>query len=154
MHNVHNIKIVYVNVYLITQIALLQFNIVTMRKIVEKGYVMRITQVFGTNSRNANAMRYDFEHYNIMRSIYSAYNNPSYAKISAYNRLVNDYSDNQGKHTITVKGKELNLQYRHDIRVCGASSHFFSTIASFTDLDTGVIYLIKETHANTYMCEL
>ncbi len=115
---------------------------------------MRITHVFKETSKNADFMRYDFEHYNMMRSIYSAYSNPSSAKISAYNELVNDYNSNQGKHNVLVKGKEIHLQYRYDIRVCGASSHFFSTIASFTDLDTGDVYLIKETHANTYMCKL
>ena len=123
-----------------------------MRKIVEKGYVMRITQFFGTNSRNANNMRYDFEHYAVTRSIYSAYNNPSHSKVSAYYAIQDDYK--KGRHIVTVKGKQMELQYRYDLRVTGASSHFFSTIASFTDVNTGVIYLIKETHANTYMCEL
>ena len=97
-------------------------------------------------------MRYDFEHYNITRSIHNAYSNPSIAKINAYNAIEKDYM--KGRHFITVKGKQLELQYRYDLRVTGASSHFFSTIASFTDVNTGKIYLVKETHCNTYMCEL
>ncbi len=113
---------------------------------------MRITQFFGNNSRNANNMRYDFEHYDVTRSIYSAYNSPSQSKVLAYNAIQDDYK--KGRHIVTVKGKQFELQYRYDLRVTGASSHFFSTIASFTDVNTGVIYLVKETHANTYMCEL
>ena len=114
---------------------------------------MKITHFFSNNSKNANDMRYDFEHYVVTRSIYSAYNNnPSQSKVSAYNAIQDDYK--KGRHNVTVKGKQLELQYRYDLRVTAASSHFFSTIASFIDINTGKIYLVKETHCNTYMCEL
>lgn len=115
---------------------------------------MRITHVFKETSKNADYMRYDFNHYKSGRTIYDAYNNPSGAKVNAYFAIINDYETNNGLHAIQVGRNFKSLQYNNDIRVCGASSHFFSTIASFTDTTTGEIYLIKETHANTYVCNL
>ena len=115
---------------------------------------MRITQVFGKGSKNADYMRYDFNHYKVGRDIDNAYITPSHAKRQAYYNIIADYSTNNGLHAIQVKREFKSLQYNYDLRVCGASSHFFSTIASFTDTTTGEIYLIKETHANTYACKL
>ena len=115
---------------------------------------MKITHVFKDTSKQANYMRYDFEHTNIFNTIYSAYNNPSHAKVQAYNNIIMDYKTNNGLHAIQVGRTFKSLQYNGDIRVAGASSHFFSTIASFTDTNTGDIYLIKETHCNTYCCKL
>ena len=113
---------------------------------------MRITQFFGTNSKNAEYMRFDFNHAH--GTVYSRYERPSQAKIRSWDDIVDSYKANKGIHTVSIKGIEHTLQYNDDVRVAGASSHFYSTIASFEDLDTGVIYLVKETHANTYMCEL
>ena len=113
---------------------------------------MRITQFFGTNSKNANYMRYDFEHAH--GTVYSRYERPSQAKIQAWVDILEAYQSNAGVHEVTIKDIKHNIEYRNDLCVVGASSHFFSTIASFEDLDTRVIYLVKETHANTYMCEL
>lgn len=115
---------------------------------------MRITHVFKKTSKNADYMRYDFNHYKVGRNIDNAYIRPSYAKRQAYFAIINDYETNNGLHAIQVGRNFKSLQYNYDIRVCGASSHFFSTIASFTDTETGEIYLIKETHANTYVCQL
>lgn len=113
---------------------------------------MRITQFFGTKSRNAQYMRYDYEHGH--GTVYSRYDRPSQAKIRSWDDIVEGYRANKGIHTVVIKGVEHTLQYNDDVCVAGASSHFYSTIASFEDLDTGVVYLIKETHVNTYMCEL
>ena len=113
---------------------------------------MRITQFFGTNSKNAQYMRYDYQHAH--GSVYSRYSRPSQAKIRSWDDIVDGYRANEGVHTVMIKGVEHTLQYNHDVRVVGASSHFYRTIASFEDIDTGVIYLVKETHCNTYMCEL
>lgn len=113
---------------------------------------MKITQFFGKDSKNAQYMRYDFEHAH--GTIYSRYERPSQNKIRAWVDIVDAYNTDNGIHTIVIKGTNHNLQYNGDIKIVGASSHFFSTIASFEDLDDHTIYLIKETHANTYMCEL
>lgn len=115
---------------------------------------MRITHVFKETSKSADYMRYDFEHFSKHRSIYDAYVTPSNNKVYAWNELKSDYSTNNGLHAIQVGRTFKSLQYNNDIRVTGASSHFFSTIASFTDTETGEIWLVKETHANTYACKL
>ncbi len=115
---------------------------------------MRITHLFKETSKQADYMRYDFNKYPVTNSIWSAYNNPSDAKISAYQHILDDYKTNNGLHAIQVGRYFKSLQYNNDMRVTGASSHFFSTIASFTDTETQEIYLIKETHYNTYACKL
>lgn len=115
---------------------------------------MRITHVFKETSKQADYMRYDYNKYPVGNSIWSAYNNPSSAKINAYCRILDDYKTNNGLHAIQVGRHFKSLQYNNDLRVTGASSHFFSTIASFTDTETQEIYLIKETHCNTYACKL
>jgi hypothetical protein len=113
---------------------------------------MRITHVFKETSKQAQYMRYDFEHFSKHRSIYDAYATPSRNKIGAWMSIQYDYETNNGLHAIQVGREFKSLQYNNDIRVTGASSHFFSTIASFTDTETGEIWLIKETHCNTYAC--
>lgn len=115
---------------------------------------MKITHVFKETSKQADYMRYDFEHTNTFNTIYSAYNNPSYAKISAYEHIKNDYKTNNGLHAIQVGREIKSLQYNNDVRVAAASCHFFTTIASFTDTISGDIYLIKETYCNTFCCKL
>lgn len=115
---------------------------------------MRITHVFKETSKSANVMRWDYEHYNCLRDIYTAYEKPSCAKVNSWYAIINDYETNNGLHAIQVNRTFKSLQYNNDVRVTGASSHFFSTIASFTDTETGEIWLIKETHVNTYACKL
>lgn len=115
---------------------------------------MRITHVFKETSKNAEYMRYDFYHTAQNRTIYDAYTTPSNNKVGAWISIQFDYGNNNGLHAIQVGRQFKSLQYNNDVRVTGASSHFFSTIASFTDTDTCEIWLIKETHANTYACKL
>lgn len=115
---------------------------------------MRITKMFGNKSKNAEYMRYEYNHYHVGRTIDNAYVNASDAKRRAYFDIKYDYQTNNGLHAVQVGRHFKSLQYNYDLRVCGASSHFFSTIASFTDTETGVVYLVKETHCNTYICEL
>ena len=113
---------------------------------------MKITQFFGKNSRNAQYMRYDYEHAH--GSIFDRYNSPSTAKVNTYFEIIDIYESNNGVQGIFIKGKPDYFEYQHDIKIAGASSHFYSTIASFKRLSDGKLFLIKETHANTYMCEL
>ena len=98
--------------------------------------------------------------------IYDKYEKPSYNKVRAFNALKNEYMFNDtsilGIPCKTVKvprnmnklNDTMYLKYRGDIGVINASCHFFTTCASFEDVETGRIYIIKETHCNTYICEL
>ena len=113
---------------------------------------MRITHVFTETSKNALYMHYDYEHGH--GTIYTRYERPSQSKIRAWHSIEDDYNSNEGVHQINIKGVTKTLCYNHDLKIVGASSHFFSTIASFEDLDTGEIWLVKETHVNTYACKL
>ena len=115
---------------------------------------MRITHYYKENTKAASYMINEFNHSNIFNTIYSAYERPSYAKVQAYNALIMDYKTNNGLHAIQVGREFKSLQYNGDIRVISASCHVFTTIASFTDTNNGDIYLIKETHCNTYACKL
>lgn len=115
---------------------------------------MRITHVFNETSKNADYMRYDFEHFPKGRSIFHAYATPSHAKIDSYETIKRDYETHEGVHVVNIKGVSTVLQYNDDLRVTGASSHFYSTIASFYAPKTGDTWLVKETHANTYACKL
>lgn len=115
---------------------------------------MRITHVFKETSNSANSMRWDYEHYNRSRDIYDAYVKPSCAKVNSWLSIKLDYECNDGLHAIQVGRQFKSLQYNNDVRVTGSSSHFFSTIASFTDTETNETWLVKETHANTYACKL
>lgn len=66
-------------------------------------------------------------------SIYEAYQNPSSAKINAYEGIERRAWNNEG--------------YNHDLRITGASSHFFSTMYSYTDSEgTHIVY---DTASNT-----
>lgn len=114
--------------------------------------MIRTTQFFSNNSKNAQYMRYDYEHAH--GTIWSRYERPSQNKINAWDDIQSLYNSDLGVHEVIIKGKKHHLQYQYDLKIVGASSHFFSTIASFEDIDDGVIYLIKETHCNTYICEL
>ena len=115
---------------------------------------MRITHVFKETSKAAQSMNYEFNHSSKYSSLYDFYQNPSYAKQQALAHLKYDYNTNNGLHAIQVGRTFKSLQYNNDIRIVNASCHFFTTIASFTDTSTGEIYLIKETHCNTYACKM
>lgn len=113
---------------------------------------MNITQFFGSTSKNANYMRHDYAHAH--GTIYSRYGRPSREKIRTWCNIVDAYNLYGGVHHVVIRGKIHTIQYLNDVKIVGASSYHYSTIASFKDMDTGEIYLIKETHANTYMCNL
>ena len=103
---------------------------------------------------------------NSHQDIYDVYKKPSYNKVRAFNALKNEYMFNDtsilGIPCKTVKvpynmhklNNTMYLKYRGDIGVIRASCHFFTTCASFEDVETGDMYIIKETHCNTYMCKL
>lgn len=60
-------------------------------------------------------------------SIYEAYRNPSSAKINAYEGIERRAWNTEG--------------YNHDLRITGASSHFFFTMYSFNDAEgTHIVY--------------
>lgn len=115
---------------------------------------MRITHVFKETSKAAAEMIREFNYYPAHRGIYDAYEQPSCAKVNSWLAINLDYEANEGLHAIQVGRQFKPLQYNNDVRVTGSSSHFFSTIASFTDTETNEIWLVKETHANTYACKL
>ena len=117
---------------------------------------MRITHIYKETSKQAQYMR----HYAIThshRDIYDAYNNPSRAKVVSFDNIKYDYMYNDTEKegipckTVFTPQGTLYLTYRGDISVVGASSHFYSTIATFNDVyrNDGV-WIIKETHCNTY----
>ena len=115
---------------------------------------MRITHVFKETIKAATEMKREFNYYPAHRDIYDAYEKPSCAKVNSWLSIKLDYEANDGLHAIQVGRVFKSLQYNNDIRVTGSSSHFYSTIASFNDTETGETWLIKETHANTYACKL
>ena len=126
---------------------------------------MRITHYFNETSKNAKSMRYDVEHGK--GTIYDAYSKPSLNKVRAYHDILNEYNYNDTMmlgipcKSILVPhklGKLCDTMYIRYIKgtynVTGASSHFFTTVAIFEDVETNERYIIKETHCNTYMCKL
>lgn len=116
---------------------------------------MRITHIFKVTSNQAMNMRRELKYYPVGRDIYSVYNNPSRAKVNVYNSIHDSYEDDYRIHDFYMNNKFIGrFKYNGNLRVTGSSSHFFSTIATFTNLDTDEIWLVKETHANTYACKL
>ena len=113
---------------------------------------MHITQFFGTDSKSAHYMRYDLQHAH--GTIFSRYERPSQAKIRSYMNISNEYQSNAGCHEVIIKGVKHILHYNDDLKIANAGCQFYSTVATFTDYDDNKTYIIKETHANTYMCEL
>ena len=117
---------------------------------------MRITHIYKETSKAAAYMRHDAIT-STGRDIYDAYSNPSRAKVSSFDSIKYDYLHNDTerngipcKTVLTPDGIKY-LTYRHDISVVGASSHFYSTIATFNDADKdGGVWVVKETHCNTY----
>lgn len=126
---------------------------------------MRITHFFNDTSKNAQDMHYDAEHGK--GDIYDAYNKPSQSKICAYHDILNEYLYNDTSmlgvpcksilvpHKLGKLCDTMFIRYINGtLNVAGASSHFFSTVAIFEDVETNERYIIKETHCNTYMCKL
>ena len=117
---------------------------------------MRITHIYKETSKQAAYMRRDAITHSHC-DIYDAYNNPSRAKVISFDNIKYDYMHNDTEKdgipckTVFTPQGTLYLTYRGDISVVGASSHFYSTIATFNDVyrDNGV-WVIKETHCNTY----
>ena len=126
---------------------------------------MVVNRFFKNETKNADYMKWE-AHHNCGDTIYDKYVHPSLNKIRAYNALKNEYSFNDtsilGIQCKTVKvphnmhklNDTMYLKYRDDIGVISASCHFFTTCATFEDVESGKIYIVKETHNNTYMCEL
>ena len=85
-------------------------------------------------TKQARYMHYDLNNYYHGRDIYSAYKNPSSYKVRTFNAIRERATETPG--------------YNHDLHIVGASSHFYSTIYTYTE--NGVTYIVKDTHANTY----
>ena len=68
------------------------------------------------------------------RSIFTAYGRPSSYKISAFQDIE--------RRALTTPG------YNHDLHICGAGSHYFSTVYSYTE--NGHTTIIKDTKSNIY----
>ena len=113
---------------------------------------MRITQLFSATSKNAQYMHYELEHAH--GTIFSRYTRPSQSKIQSWNDIHNKYISDCGVHEFTIKGVKHILHYNGDLKIANAGCQFYSTIATFTDYDNNKKYIVKETYANTYMCEL
>lgn len=126
---------------------------------------MIITHYFNDTSKNAQYMRYDIEH--SKGDILEAYNRPSKTKINAFESIRNEYCYNdtmilgipcktiKAPHKLGKLNDIMHIRYiKGSLNVAGASSHFFSTVALFEDVETNDRYIVKETHANTYMCKL
>lgn len=126
---------------------------------------MRITHFYGNNSQTAQAMHHELLHG--VDDITCAYITPSNAKITSFAHIRADYNFNDTcvlgipcKTVLVPKNmKKLNniayMRYILGTLVVGnASSHFYTTCALFVDVETNKRYIVKETHCNTYMCEL
>lgn len=126
---------------------------------------MRITHYYGNNSRAYDCMHYDLLHG--APSLYDKYNAPSYAKRCSFDNIRNSYLHNETQ-VLGIPCKEIivpasmkklnNKMYARYITgtlvIASASCHFYTTCAIFEDVETNKRYIVKETHCNTYMCEL
>lgn len=110
--------------------------------------MLQITKLINQGTQAAQALHYDYEHRR--GTVYSRYGSPSQRKCISWDNIVEEYTRNGGYIEVMLKGSLHHWQYNDDIAVVGASSDFYSTAASFEDVDTGIIYIVKETHANTY----
>lgn len=126
---------------------------------------MRITHFYSNNSQTKASMQYDLIHG--VADIYDAYIRPSDNKVRSFNDIRTNYNHNEVQ-CLGVPCKELivpssmkklnNKMYARYINgtlvIATASCHFYTTCAIFEDVETNKRYIIKETHCNTYMCEL
>lgn len=71
------------------------------------------------------------------KSIYEAYTKPSKRKVNAWEMIKAECAGTEG--------------YNKDLKVTAASSHFFSTMHSFTK--EGKTFIVKNTYADTYITE-
>lgn len=121
---------------------------------------MVVTHVFKETSKQAQYIKHDAIMYSHI-DIYDAYATPSRNKVNAFNALKNEYMFNDTTvlgipcKTVRMPNNVIKyLVYKGDISVVAHSSHFFTTIATFDDVETGDIWAIKETHCNTYAVKM
>lgn len=111
---------------------------------------MRITQFFSSTSKMHDTIVSDYEHSH--GSLFDRYEKPSSDKIRTWEAIKDKYNrvGNVDTCYVYINHKNRPLKYNDDLMISGASSWFYSTTATFTDIENGDIYIIKETHANTY----
>lgn len=111
---------------------------------------MRITQFFSSKSKMHDSIVSDYEHSH--GTLFDRYDRPSAEKIRTWEAIKDKYNriGNIDTQYVFINHKNRPLKYNNDLMICGASSWFYSTTATFTDLDNGDIYIIKETQSNTY----
>ena len=121
---------------------------------------MVVTHVFKESSKQAATIKRDAIMHN-HADIYDVYITPSRNKVNAFNALKNEYMYNDTTvlgipcKTVRFPNNVIHyLKYRGDISVVAHSSHFFTTVATFDDIENNCIYVIKETHCNTYAVKL
>lgn len=126
---------------------------------------MKVTHYYGCNSQAAATMRYDLMHG--APSLYDKYVTPSCAKVCSFNAIRANYNHNETQ-MLGIPCKEVvvpssmkklnNKMYARYISgtlvVASATCHVYTTCAIFEDVETNKRYIIKETHCNTYMCDL
>lgn len=90
------------------------------------------------NTKAARYIIYDLYHHTDRRSIWEAYQAPSSKKVNSY---------------LAIKARATSTPgYNDDLHICGAGSHNYSTVYSFTE--DGKTYAVKDTKANTYITEV
>lgn len=121
---------------------------------------MVVTHLFKTSSNNGQSMIHDAIT-NKHMDIYDLYERPSRNKVIAFNSLKDEYMFNDTSilgipcKTVRFPNNVIKyLTYNGDISCVNGSSHFFTTIATFKDVETDDLYAIKETHANTYAVKI
>lgn len=111
---------------------------------------MKITQFFSSTSKMHDSIVSDYEHAH--GSLFDRYGRPSPDKIRTWEAIKDKYNrvGNIDTQYVYINHKHRPLRYNNDLMISGASTYFYSTTATFTDLENGDIYIIKETPANTY----
>ena len=121
---------------------------------------MVVTHLFKTSSKvGQSIIRETITHAHI--DVYDLYERPSRNKVNAFNALKNEYMFNDTvvlgipSKTVRFPNNVIKyLTYNGDISCVAGSSHFFTTVATFKDVETNELYAIKETHANTYAVKI
>ena len=91
-----------------------------------------------TNTKKAQAIIAELTRNTELHSIYDAYDRPSDRKVASFTEI--------RERAMATPG------YNHDLHVTGHNSSFYSTIYSYT-VD-GTTFVVKDTHADTYLVEL